>query len=623
MASEDTSLATTAASMSKSSTRTQEVNPDLDRVSHSLGKPSRKQHFKILDVLILIVSWICFAIAVIAITPRLNVAWTLRLQHQLELIGLMLSIMNLCLRNLATKLWIMAEASRRKPKLQNIDAILRSSIVTSNVHVAWRALLLTFIILPIALSLAYKEFIGGTSTHDLQNHTVSYGLTAAPGLTSNTILKFGPSYMTNATLPFITTPPDDTAQFPQTYGFNNLVISNTSTAFLDVPLPEDVLWLQQSLTKDITSSFTLTADVYATVTTFNDSIEKNQHNDAFWDFYLNQIGCNSTLDSFSSAIDKADLSSGKFMGILTGNDTIDASWMILSFFKSNYTSQNQNPATWIPAFRANAFLFNTRRETCRATWQITYNAMHLVEGDCSVTTLPPPKQDLLVTPTLVWREYTFHFSTYYMPTLVEYLAPLSSTIGELSDQVYDWDNAWLIPTFTTSIAAMYWSRITVFFGPDNYDNGDYDTHPPAWNDQVNYTTPNTTLLSHRQTMHPSWALFVVLAIQPILSSLLLVASFVLSHFSAVDGSNFGMIAILAGVRPHTLKLLEGASFSGTLEKPVSVKIHGTTAEIEEQPRIEYSFYDDRGFPRHSFTADLRDRFNTRKTTGYHHINKEV
>ena len=407
MASEGTSSATTAASMRIPSTQTLAVKSDADRVSHSLGKPSRKQHFKISDVLILFVSWICFAIAVIAITPRLDVAWTLRVQHQLQLIGLMLSIMNQCLNILAPKLWIMVEAWRSKPKLQNLDAILRNSVMISNAHVAWRALLLIFIILPIALSLTYKAFIGGNSTHSFGNHTSWYGLTAAPGLTSNATLKFGPSYMTNATLPFIMAPPDSTTQFPQTYGFNNLVISNTSSAFLDVPQPEQVQSLQQSLQKDTTSSFTLTADVRATVTTYNQSIEKNRDNDAFWDFYLNQRGHNSTPDSFSTVIDRADLCSGKTLGMLTGDDKTDASWMILSFFKSS--DFNISPEIWITAFRANAFLFNTRREICKATWQITYNAIHLVKGDCSVSS-PLPKQDLLVTPSLVFRDYSLQFS---------------------------------------------------------------------------------------------------------------------------------------------------------------------------------------------------------------------
>lgn len=118
MVSGDTSLATIAASMRMPSTQPQAVKSDAPRVNDSLGKPSRKQHLKILDVLISVVSWICFVIAVIAVTPRLDVAWTLRVQYQLQVIGLILSIMNQCLTILAPKLRIMAEAWRSKPKSQ-------------------------------------------------------------------------------------------------------------------------------------------------------------------------------------------------------------------------------------------------------------------------------------------------------------------------------------------------------------------------------------------------------------------------------------------------------------------------------------------------------------------------
>ena len=229
--SEVASLAATAAYIERPSSQHQLAKFEVDRVSHSLGKPSRKKNLKILDLLVVLVTWICLAIAVIAITPRLDVAWTLRLQHQLQIIGLMLSTMSQGLQVLAPKLWIMVEAWCSKPKLQNFDAILRSSTMISNAHLVWRAVLLAFIIFPIGLSLAYKVFVGGHSTHDFGTHTSSYGMTGAPGLTRNTVLKFGPSYMTNATLPFIMASADfeTLPSFPQPYGFNNLVISNTSS----------------------------------------------------------------------------------------------------------------------------------------------------------------------------------------------------------------------------------------------------------------------------------------------------------------------------------------------------------------------------------------------------------
>lgn len=155
----------------------------------------------------------------------------------------MLSIISQYLRVVAPKLFIMAEAWCSKPKVQNFDAVLRNSILTSNAHLVWRALLqpffiLAFIIPPIGLSLAYKNFVEGNSTHNFSYHTSGYGITEASGLIRTTILKFGPSYIINATLPFIIAWADllNLLSFPQYYGFNNLLISNTSSAFLDASL---------------------------------------------------------------------------------------------------------------------------------------------------------------------------------------------------------------------------------------------------------------------------------------------------------------------------------------------------------------------------------------------------
>ena len=87
-------------------------------------------------------------------------------------------------------------------------------------------------------------------------------------------------------------------------------------------------------------------------------------------------------------------------------------------------------------------------------------------------------------------------------------------------------------TFTATVAAMYWSRVTALFGPDSFD--DSGTFP-LWNDEVKYTISDT-LLSNRPTMYPSWALYVVLGVQPVLISVIFIASFVLGYFSAVDGN---------------------------------------------------------------------------------------
>ena len=116
----------------------------------------------------------------------------------------------------------------------------------------------------------------------------------------------------------------------------------------------------------------------------------------------------------------------------------------------------------------------------------------------------------------------------------------------------------------------------------------------------------------------------MLGVQPVLINVIFIVIFVLGYFSAVDGNNFGIIAVLAGVRTETLKLFEGASFSGTLEKPVGIRIDTLTTRKEKELRIEYSFYDDGGPPKLLRTATLRDRFvpsrfDTRRNTGYQQV----
>ena len=129
-------------------------------------------------------------------------------------------------------------------------------------------------------------------------------------------------------------------------------------------------------------------------------------------------------------------------------------------------------------------------------------------------------------------------------------------------------------------------------------------------------------------MHPFWVLYAVLGVQPVLITVIFIASFVLGYFLAIDGSNFGIIAILAGVRTETLKLFEGASFSGTLEKPVGLRIDTLTTGKEKETKIEYSFYDDGGPPKPSRTATLRDRFgpsrfDTRGNTRYQQVESQA
>lgn len=85
--------------------------------------------------------------------------------------------------------------------------------------------------------------------------------------------------MVNATGPWYSATRDKTGAidppaFPAAFGFNMLMLSETSSAMLDIPMPEYIellrSWLQRFTT---VPSLEFSATVHATVTSYNDTIE--------------------------------------------------------------------------------------------------------------------------------------------------------------------------------------------------------------------------------------------------------------------------------------------------------------------------------------------------------------
>ena len=88
----------------------------------------------------------------------------------------------------------------------------------------------------IADSVAYKEFIQGSHTYALENTGGYYGL-AAPGQLANVAGTVGVALLVNSTLSFVEASANDSiplepSLLPQAYGFNLLLLSPNSTAFL-------------------------------------------------------------------------------------------------------------------------------------------------------------------------------------------------------------------------------------------------------------------------------------------------------------------------------------------------------------------------------------------------------
>lgn len=88
----------------------------------------------------------------------------------------------------------------------------------------------------------------------------------------------GISAMLNGTLPITRAAANDSSPppfsgLPKAYGFNTLLLLNTSTAFLDAPMLDYVSSIQKNLNDGET--WTLTAQVHATITRYNPTPESH------------------------------------------------------------------------------------------------------------------------------------------------------------------------------------------------------------------------------------------------------------------------------------------------------------------------------------------------------------
>lgn len=457
---------------------------EMSEYAAGLGSPRGKKIFDVFGILALTVAWVAFAAACAAISNSWSISWRLGLTRQFQIVGLSLSVMNLCFLKLAPNFSLLMEARFGHSYIQNYEAILRNSFLLPSTQDFWRASLLAIVLFPIALSFAYKEFHHGIGQHTMRNAGGSYyGLTAPAGLQHN--LSYPLSFLANVTTPFIAATSNDPpiVDFPQAYGFNTVILSATSSAKLDAPFPEYLLSLQQGLRVD--EIYALTADVFATVTNYNSSVESHRDDVDFWNYYLNKMSqapsqkqvrdltaafhkeelldhrsilhargnssLNATLhrpdgdsiaqddgsnDAFiASKLRTQNLFNHQLFGLLMNDlDVRNSSWAFMGFIPFPNASVSDEYIG--EGFRKSAMLFHTRRERCTGTWKVTYNSIQLTHGVCDQPSVPDPNQDMFARAVLAIPDY-------YMSSLVEYLAYFSDLRAQ---------SAWLMPTFTTTLA---------------------------------------------------------------------------------------------------------------------------------------------------------------------------
>ena len=364
------------------------------------------------------------------------------------------------------------------------------------------------------------------------------------------------------------------------------MLANGSSAKLDGPFPDYVESIQQNLGAG--EVYELTAPILGTVTRYNDSIESHRDDNDFWDYYLNQMrrgALNYSPDAqttyIGSKIYTQDMYNQHFITMLMNNlDRRNTSWAFVAFVPANTVGSTSSET--VEAFKQNAMLFQTRRERCNGTWRITYNSIQLLNGSCYP--YAPPLSD---RSQILFAEATLAIPQWYIPSLAEYLSPFATTRNQ---------SHWLIPTFSTVLNGMWWSRVLANDGYYAWGPNKTIVSDPNYNGVLRsdlYYHVNDHVLSIKPTMNASPWLFIALALQPALTIILLFAC-LLMYTTPLD-SGFGMVALLAGARTETLKLLHGASLSGELKQRLRVKIaveHRVTEDGLSRLRNEYILGDD-------------------------------
>lgn len=552
-----------------------------------LGKPARKKIFYISDIAMAIVALACLALSILVVIHS-DISWYLGIDNrQLIVLGFLLSVMSQCLASVTPTLFILLEARFGKSTIQNYDAILRNKPLASRLSLAWRVVIVAMLALPIGLSVAYKTFAGGESRmnvhmSDYLTNTSHFGLFKPPGSASIT----GISLYLNATASFRdateratngSEPPLPT--FPQPYGYNILLLNESSAALFDTLHPDYVLEIQNLLS--VGESWTITAPIVGTVATLNPSAtndrrafeedfesictEANGENNEEW-----EISTVYLYNEWSFTLANQRLHSDQstqYISISPGFETQDCA-MIAPYVQ----------------------LYNIYRQPCLGTWSIGRGGFQLLSGSCDDTILPWAKQQIIQWQTLALQSW-------YMPSLIEMM---QTFCGDANYQRRGNQSLWMRPYMTVSVATMLWSRITSLqsrgapFNSETFNrssegwqssNGTIIPHEEA---DIMYPIDedDQTIIYNRPTLRKSPWLYLVLGVQPILL-LIFLGMIALLHTVPLD-KGFGLISILSGIERRGLDSLRGASLSGELKKPVKLTMSPVTpVQGDGESSIQY------------------------------------
>ncbi|KAK3984232.1 hypothetical protein QBC44DRAFT_389030 [Cladorrhinum sp. PSN332] len=556
--------------------------------STALGKPCKQPRVSRSQVGAVVLSLICLVLGTVTISPTAGWAWRLGFKNQIVIIGFLLSVMEKCTDVILSSVFLLMETKHGRSQLQNYQAILTKNLTASKVSLAWRIILAVLVGIPFGLSIAYKQFTGGTARGDFTPDLPgSYGLDfprigawASP--TDSLYLLLTSLAPFQASTNKGEGPYPQPHEFPLAYGYNILALNNNSAAILDVPTNSYISALQRQLLAD--ESLNMTADVDAYIST-HDSIQTAslKTNDTLWEQTMNSsisIG-HGGLQGGLYTIELYQ-GQGARLGVMHfGSENNKA--LIALYYNSkdygdmfHYTDPFDSESL---RFRQRAQMYTLRRARCGGEWQLNSTGIFLQRGSCRDAAGGGAASNG-GSEAVLQRQFMMPYAYNVLPTLSQVISGLAASRDSRagSGEQRQGDLPWLRATYSVGMAAAYWAR------------GVYMTQPP-WPPLVPYGPVNERLVSTRSTLKASAAsplLYLVLAVHPLLSVLGFGVICWMVRLVPV-GHEFSFVSILSGLDPEGLSLIRGAGLSGELKEAVrlDVEVRESTEAEKKEGRVVY------------------------------------
>lgn len=354
---------------------------------------------------------------------------------------------------------------------------------------------------------------------------------------------------------------------------NILLLNINTTAVLDTLQPDFVTAAQDVLA--VGESLFVNAPVIGTIATMSTSkaVDPTGIEPAFKSVCAN-------LSWTQGKMDRYDDKTGSSLWLLDEKDNRSNQSMQYVAFAPLYLGSIDCPDL-LPYVQ----LYNVYRQQCRGTWSITRAGIQLTNASCDGARMSALEQTMILKNTMKLEDL-------YMQTLLDFLAPFSP-FGSRNQ------SSWNGPYTATSVAAMLWSRVVALNtndAPLGTDRG-YNTSTMAedgWMGNDTFLTfeeikllypvslSDQTIFHIRPTLHKSRLLYFALALQPLLTVIIL--GFIFAMHSVPLDNGFGSLSILSGINAHTLDVLSGESLSGELKHPLKLIIcptdNGQTGRLE-------------------------------------------